>query len=48
MHQAGAVLRGDEVGRKHRVCALAVLGAGDEVKRRLVAQADKRGTGEAL
>ena len=46
MHEPGAVLGGHEVGRQHRVAALAVGRAGDEVKRRLVAHALQLGPRE--
>ena len=48
VHEAGAVLGGDEVGEQHGVAALAVLAARDVGKRRLVAHAVDRRAREAL
>ena len=48
VHQAGAVLGGDERGGQHGVALLAPVRAGDEVERRLVGQADQLGAGKAL
>ncbi len=48
VHEAGAVLGGDEVGGQHRVALLAVLGCRDEVERRLIGESDELGAGECL